>query len=138
MIPNTPQEKPVANAITPDKRNNRNGRNTAGTAYFTISPERKVPASNAEIINNICLPAKVPVIAGEEGICSGCGVATLSIDYYDIGYKAGEMGAEILMDGKDVKEMPIEFAPQVTKKYNKANCETLGITVPDDYVAIEE
>ena len=84
------------------------------------------------------LPAKVPVIAGEEGICSGCGVATLSIDYYDIGYKAGEMGAEILMDGKDVKEMPIEFAPQVTKKYNKANCEALGITVPDDYVAIEE
>ena len=51
MIPNTPQEKPVANAITPDKRNNRNGRNTAGTAYFTISPERKVPASNAEIIS---------------------------------------------------------------------------------------
>ena len=138
MIPNTPQEKPVANAITPDKRNNRNGRNTAGTAYFTISPERKVPASNAEIINNICLPAKVPVIAGEEGICSGCGVATLSIDYYDIGYKAGEMGAEILMDGKDVKEMPIEFAPEVTKKYNKANCEALGITVPDDYVVIEE
>ena len=95
-------------------------------------------ASNAEIINNICLPAKVPVIAGEEGICSGCGVATLSIDYYDIGYKAGEMGAEILMDGKDVKEMPIEFAPEVTKKYNKANCEALGITVPDDYVVIEE
>ena len=101
-------------------------------------PTDNTVASNTEIINNICLPAKVPVIAGEEGICSGCGVATLSIDYYDIGYKAGEMGAEILMDGKDVKEMPIEFAPEVTKKYNKANCEALGITVPDDYVAIEE
>ena len=34
--------------------------------------------------------------------------------------------------------LPIEFAPEVTKKYNKANCEALGITVPDDYVAIEE
>ena len=101
-------------------------------------PTDNTAASNAEIINNICLPAKVPVIAGEEGICSGCGVATLSIDYYDIGYKAGEMGAEILIDGKDVKEMPIEFAPEVTKKYNKANCEALGITVPDDYVVIEE
>ena len=101
-------------------------------------PTDNTAASNTELINNICLPAKVPVIAGEEGICSGCGVATLSIDYYDIGYKAGEMGAEILMDGKDVKEMPIEFAPEVTKKYNKANCEALGITVPDDYVAIEE
>ena len=101
-------------------------------------PTDNTAASNTELINNICLPAKVPVIAGEEGICSGCGVATLSIDYYDIGYKAGEMGAEILMDGKDVKEMPIEFAPEVTKKYNKANCEALGITVPDDYVEFEE
>lgn len=111
---------------------------TAGENDVLYVPTDNTAASNAEIINNICLPAKVPVIAGEEGICSGCGVATLSIDYYDIGYKAGEMGAEILMDGKDVKEMPIEFAPEVTKKYNKANCEALGITVPDDYVAIEE
>ena len=101
-------------------------------------PTDNTVAENTSAVYNICMPAKVPVIAGEEGICSGCGVATLSIDYYDIGYKAGEMGAEILMDGKDVKEMPIEFAPQVTKKYNKANCEALGITVPDDYVAIEE
>ena len=110
----------------------------AGENDVLYVPTDNTAASNAEIINNICLPAKVPVIAGEEGICSGCGVATLSIDYYDIGYKAGEMGAEILMDGKDVKEMPIEFAPEVTKKYNKANCEALGITVPDDYVVIEE
>ena len=110
----------------------------AGENDVLYVPTDNTAASNAEIINNICLPAKVPVIAGEEGICSGCGVATLSIDYYDIGYKAGEMGAEILMDGKNVKEMPIEFAPEVTKKYNKANCEALGITVPDDYVAIEE
>ena len=110
----------------------------AGENDVLYVPTDNTAASNAEIINNICLPAKVPVIAGEEGICSGCGVATLSIDYYDIGYKAGEMGAEILMDGKDVKEMPIEFAPEVTKKYNKANCAALGITVPDDYVVIEE
>lgn len=101
-------------------------------------PTDNTAASSTEIINNVCLPAGIPVIAGEEGICSGCGVATLSIDYYDIGYKAGEMAYDILVNGADVKEMPIEFAPQVTKKYNKANCEALGITVPEDYVAIEE
>ncbi len=100
-------------------------------------PTDNTAASNAEIINNICIPAKTPVIAGEEGICAGCGVATLSIDYYDIGYKAGEMAYEIMVNGADVSSMPIEFAPQVTKKYNVVNCETLGITVPDDYVAIE-
>ena len=59
-------------------------------------------AANTEIINNICLPAKIPVIAGEQGICSGCGIATLSISYYDIGYRAGEMAYEILVEGKDI------------------------------------
>lgn len=100
-------------------------------------PTDNTAASNTEIINNICLPAEVPVIAGEEGICSGCGVATLSISYYDIGYKAGEMAYEILVNGADVSTMPVEFAPQVTKKYNPANCEALNITVPEDYEAIE-
>lgn len=99
-------------------------------------PTDNTAASNTEVINNICLPAGIPVIAGEEGICSGCGVATLSISYYDIGYKAGEMAYEIMVNGADVSTMPVEFAPQVTKKYNKANCEALNITIPDGYEEI--
>ena len=100
-------------------------------------PTDNTAASNTEIINNICQPAGIPIIAGEEGICSGCGVATLSISYYDLGYKTGEMAYEILVNGADVSQTAVEFAPNVTKKYNAANCEALGITVPDDYVAIE-
>lgn len=100
-------------------------------------PTDNQAASNAEIINNICLPAKVPVIAGEEGICKGCGLATLSISYYDIGYKAGEMAYEILVNGADVSAMPVEFSPNVTKKYNKAVADELGITIPEGYVVIE-
>lgn len=78
-------------------------------------PTDNTMASNTEIINNICLPAKVPVIAGEQGICEGCGIATLSISYYDIGYRAGEMAYEILVDGKDISTMEIESAPKVHK-----------------------
>ena len=100
-------------------------------------PTDNTAASNTEIINNICLPAGVPVVAGEEGLCSGCGVATLSIDYYDMGYGAGEMAYETLVNDADISPMEIEYAPEVTKKYNAANCEELGITVPEDYVAIE-
>lgn len=100
-------------------------------------PTDNTMASNTQIINNICLPAKVPVIAGEQGIGSGCGIATLSISYYDIGYRAGEMAYEILAEGADISTMEIETAPQVTKMYNPAICEELGITVPDDYEAIE-
>lgn len=99
-------------------------------------PTDNTAASNTEIINNICVPAGVPVIAGEEGICAGCGVATLSISYYDIGYKAGEMAYDIMVNGADVSTMAVEFAPQVTKKYNAANCEALNITPPEGYEAI--
>ena len=101
-------------------------------------PTDNTVASNTEIINNICLPAKVPVITGEEGICAGCGVATLSINYYDLGVTTGKMAVKILKDGEDISQMPIEYAPNFTKEYNKDICEELGIEVPDDYVAIGE
>lgn len=100
-------------------------------------PTDNTVASNTEIINNICLPAEVPVIAGEEGICAGCGVATLSISYYDLGVATGEMAAKILTGEADISEMPVEYAPQFTKKYNPTNCEALGLEIPDEYVAIE-
>jgi putative ABC transport system substrate-binding protein len=100
-------------------------------------PTDNTAASNTEAIANVVLAAGVPVVAGEEGICSGCGVATLSISYYDMGYSAGEMAYEILVNGADVSTMPVQYAATVVKEYNAANCETLGITVPDDYVAIE-
>ena len=101
-------------------------------------PTDNTAASNAELINNICLPAQIPVIAGEEGICAGCGVATLSISYYDIGVATGKMAVKILTEGADISTMPVEYAPQFVKKYNAANCEALNITVPDGYVAIGE
>ena len=99
-------------------------------------PTDNTAAANTETIANVVLPAGVPVIAGESGICSGCGVATLSISYYDIGYKTGEMAAQILTGEADISTMPIEYAPTVTKMYNAANCETLGLTMPEDYEPI--
>ena len=99
-------------------------------------PTDNTAASNTEAIANVVIPAKTPVVAGEEGICAGCGVATLSISYYDIGYATGEMAVEILKNGADVSKMPVQYAPQVTKKYNASICEQLGIKAPEGYVAI--
>ena len=101
-------------------------------------PTDNTAASNTEAIANVVLPAGVPVIAGEEGICRGCGVATLSIDYYDLGYATGEMACEILTGGADVSAMPVGTAANVTKKYNAANCQALNITPPEGYEAIAE
>lgn len=99
-------------------------------------PTDNTAAANTEAIANVVVPAGTPVIAGEEGICSGCGVATLSISYYDIGYKTGEMAYQILVEGADVSTMPIQYAPQVTKKYNASIASQLGVQIPSDYVAI--
>lgn len=99
-------------------------------------PTDNTAAANTEIINSITLEAKVPVVAGEEGICAGCGVATLSISYYDLGVATGKMAVKILKGESNVNEMPIEYAPNFTKKYNKANCEALGITIPEGYEEI--
>ena len=110
--------------------------NAATNSDVIYVPTDNTVAANTEIIKNICMPAKTPVVAGEEGICKGCGVATLSISYYDLGVATGKMAAKILKGESKVEEMPIEYAPQFTKKYNKDICDELGISVPDDYEAI--
>ena len=99
-------------------------------------PTDNTVAANTGIVDGICRPAKKPVFAGEEGICAGCGVATLSISYYDLGYTTGEMAVKILNGEADVSTMPIEYT-DVTKKYNKTICDDLGLTVPDGYEEIE-
>jgi putative ABC transport system substrate-binding protein len=100
-------------------------------------PTDNTVAENTGIIDNICEPKKVPVIAGESGICSGCGIATLSISYYDLGYTTGKMAVKILRDGADISTMPIEYTEKQTSKYNAQNCEALGITPLEGYTAIE-
>lgn len=95
-------------------------------------PTDNTAASCTETIGNIVRAAKVPVIAGESVICSGCGVATLSISYYDLGYKTGEMAAQILTGEANIAEMPIAYA-NATKMYNPEMCEELGVAVPDSY-----
>ncbi len=99
-------------------------------------PTDNTVAANTGIVDGICRPAKKPVFAGEEGICSGCGVATLSISYYDLGYTTGEMAVKVLTGEADISTLPIEYTT-VTKKYNKTICDDLGLTVPEGYEAIE-
>jgi len=99
-------------------------------------PTDNTAASCTEAINNVAEPAGVPIIAGEEGICAGCGVATLSISYYELGRTTGEMAVKILTGETDISEMPIEYYPSPVKKYNPDLADALGITIPDDYEAI--
>lgn len=100
-------------------------------------PTDNTAASNTPLIDSIAAPKNIPIIAGEEGICKGCGIATLSISYDSIGRVAGEMAYDILVNGADPATMEIKFADALTKKVMADRAAALGITVPADYVAIE-
>ena len=101
-------------------------------------PTDNQAASNMNIIKNACEPAKVPVIAGEENMCANGGLATISINYHDIGYACGQQAVKILRDGEDVSTMAIEYATDPIKEYNAEYAEAIGFTVPDTYQAIEQ
>ena len=111
--------------------------NAADNSDVIYIPTDNTAASCTEAIRNVLEPAGVPAVVGEEGIAAGCGVAALTISYYDLGYATGEMAYEILANGADVSTMDVRFAPNVTKKYNAELCEIFGVQVPEDYVVIE-
>lgn len=98
-------------------------------------PTDNTAASCTQAINNVATNAKMPIIAGEEGIMSGCGIATLSIDYYGLGQKTGEMAGQILRGEKNISEMPIEYYDNPVKEYDADRVAALGLTVPDGYTA---
>lgn len=99
-------------------------------------PTDNTAASCTEAINNVAEPAGIPIIAGEEGICKGCGIATLSISYYDLGYATGEMAYEVLVNKADISKMKVQFAPKFTYEYMPDRAAALGIKIPDNYKAI--
>ncbi len=100
-------------------------------------PTDNTAASCTSAIDAVAREAGVPIVAGEENMCMGCGVATLSISYYDLGWKTGEMAAKILKGEADISEMPIEYAAETEKKYNEEICEALALVMPEEYLAIE-
>ncbi len=100
-------------------------------------PTDNTIANTMEAVRNVTVPKKIPVICGEEGMCSKGGLATLSISYYSMGYSAGEMAAEILADGKKPADMAIRYATETTKKYNKTIAEEIGWTIPAGLTPIE-
>jgi len=98
-------------------------------------PTDNTAASCSETIGNVVKSAAKPVIAGEAGLCTACGIATLSISYYDLGYKTGEMAVAVLTGKSSVSTMPIAYAA-AKKMYNPEICAALGITPPADYAPL--
>lgn len=111
--------------------------NACSNSDIIYIPTDNTAASCTEAINNVAEPAGIPIVTGEEGICKGCGIATLSINYYDIGHTTGEMAYDILVNGADVSAMEIKYASNTTYKYMPDRAAKLGVEIPENYTAIE-
>ena len=110
--------------------------NACANSDVLYAPTDNTVASCTEAIRNVIDTEKKAIVGGDEGICKGCGVATICINYYDLGYATGEMAYEILVNGADITTMPVEFSPNPLKKYNAELCEYLGVAIPEGYEAI--
>ena len=112
----------------------------AAFADVIYVPTDNTAASCAETIRGAI--GDTPLIAGDEGICTGCGVATLCINYYDLGVATGKMAIKILKGEEKIENMKIAYADKFTKKYNPERCQELGIDVEAlkaaGYVAVGE
>lgn len=96
-------------------------------------PTDNVVANYPETVANMIKPLNKPLVTGEAATCAACGVATLSISYYDLGYMTGQMAAKILTGEADVSTMPVQTLTEVQKLYNGEMCEAVGVPIPEGY-----
>lgn len=107
----------------------------AGSDVIFVPTDNTVAACR-EVIRNVVDVEMKPIIGGDEGICGGCGIATLAVNYYDLGYAAGQMAYDVLVNGMDVSTMPVRFGESFSKVYNPELCANLGVNVPEGFKPI--
>ena len=111
--------------------------NAVGECGAVYIPTDNTLANNMEIVKNVTVPAGVVSFAGAEAMCQEGALSTLSISYYDLGVRAGEMAYEILVNDADPAAMPIAFVSEgITPKYNADIAAELGVTVPEGMEAV--
>ncbi len=93
-------------------------------------PTDNIIASSIPTLMAVANKEKIPVYGAEVGHVKSGVLASESISFYDNGHRAGEMAAEILKGNKKVKDFPVEGADKSKLYINKAEMETLGITIP--------
>lgn len=102
-----------------------------GKVDAIYTPTDNMIASTMATVSLVTIPAKLPVIVGEDGMCQGGGLATFGINYYELGKQTAKMAVEVI-NGKKPKNMPIQYLDKCDFSYNKETAAALGITIPAD------
>lgn len=95
-------------------------------------PTDNVLASSMPIIYGVTVQSKTPVICGESGMVLNGGLATLGINYTDLGYKTGLMAIKILKGEAKPATMPIESADKFDFTINGKVAKEIGLEIPAD------
>lgn len=94
-------------------------------------PTDNIIASAMPVLTKITTPAGIGIIAGEEGPLKGGALATVGVDYYNLGRIAGEMGADILEGKSQPQNMPIRYQTEFKAKINANVAEKIGLKIPE-------
>ena len=95
-------------------------------------PTDNTLASSMPVVYGVTAESKTPVICGESGMVESGGLATLGINYYNLGYQTGMMALRILTEGADIAAMPIESLTNFDYTINSEVAETIGLTIPEE------
>ena len=95
-------------------------------------PTDNVFASAMPVVNSVTVQSKTPVICGESGMVTSGGLATLGINYKDLGYQTGLMAVKILKGEAKPATMPIESATKFDFAINGTVADEIGLTIPAD------
>ena len=96
-------------------------------------PTDNVLASSMPIVYGTAVEAKKVIVTGESGMCMAGGTATLGIDYFKLGYQTGLMAVEVLKNGANVSNMPIQMATGFDYCVNATMVKEMGIEIPEKY-----
>ena len=100
-------------------------------------PTDNTCASNGEVIKNAANEKNIPIIVGEKECCKAVGgLATLSIDYYELGKTTGMMAVRVL-NGEDISTMAIEYYGSPVKMISSEKADAFGIAIPDGYETMD-
>jgi putative ABC transport system substrate-binding protein len=95
-------------------------------------PTDNILASAMPTLASITDPAKIPVICGESNMVKSGGLATLGIDYYELGFQTGVMAADILSGKSKPAEMAIQAQDKLKLTINEGVAAKIGLKVPAD------
>lgn len=107
-------------------------RSLVGKVQAIYVPTDNVLASAMPTLISVTEEAKLPVICGEGGMVKAGGVATLGVDYYKLGFQAGEMAADILSGKSKPADMAIQAQKEFKAMVNLKEAEKIGLKVPED------